>query len=298
MNVMEQHKLCRLCGTIIKTRSGFPVKLNSKINYCSIICSSRARWGVGKSGICKRCGKVTRLRTSYEKKGFCTRVCYEESVGGFIKRNKSINLNCENCGKDYNPRWYKLTKFCSPQCAAIFREKRNNSIKQQVIITCLWCKKQRKSTDRDQKFCNGTCSLKYLADKRIGTKRPYEERLLISKRKMGVNNPSWRGGVTVGRIKLINTIEYKDWRRAVFERDNYTCVECFKRGSVLNADHIVPWWQNKTLRFKVSNGQTLCESCHKKKTIKELKAGWINQYTSSKKQTHINNAKLRKKVGV
>jgi hypothetical protein len=61
-----------------------------------------------------------------------------------------------------------------------------------------------------------------------------------------------------------NSIEYKTWRTAVFERDNYTCQMCFKRGGELNADHIKRQSDYPELRFDIHNGRTLCHSCHLK----------------------------------
>ena len=57
--------------------------------------------------------------------------------------------------------------------------------------------------------------------------------------------------------------EYKDWRKAVFERDRYTCQHCGKVGGELNAHHIKAWKSFPELRFEVSNGQTLCADCHR-----------------------------------
>jgi len=55
---------------------------------------------------------------------------------------------------------------------------------------------------------------------------------------------------------------YKQWRRAVFQRDNFTCQECGQHGGILNADHIMPFFLFPTLRFDVENGRTLCRACH------------------------------------
>ena len=75
----------------------------------------------------------------------------------------------------------------------------------------------------------------------------------------------WKGGITPINLKIRQSIEYKQWRKAVFERDNYTCVQCGdSRGGNLNADHIKPFAYYPELRFELTNGRTLCVDCHKK----------------------------------
>lgn len=56
---------------------------------------------------------------------------------------------------------------------------------------------------------------------------------------------------------------YTDWRLSVFERDKYTCQRCKKRGGILNAHHIKSYKDFPNLRYELSNGVTLCETCHK-----------------------------------
>lgn len=60
------------------------------------------------------------------------------------------------------------------------------------------------------------------------------------------------------------TRQYKDWRTAVFQRDDYTCQMCSKRGGELQADHELPFALFPDLRFEVLNGRTLCKACHLK----------------------------------
>lgn len=69
--------------------------------------------------------------------------------------------------------------------------------------------------------------------------------------------------------EIRNTKEYKEWRTAVFERDNYTCQNCFQVGGSLQAHHIKPFAEYESLRFEITNGLTLCVDCHKESHKKE-----------------------------
>lgn len=60
------------------------------------------------------------------------------------------------------------------------------------------------------------------------------------------------------------SMEGNNWRKQVFERDNYTCKECGQIGGKLNADHIKPYCAYPDLRWDINNGRTLCVECHKK----------------------------------
>ena len=59
------------------------------------------------------------------------------------------------------------------------------------------------------------------------------------------------------------TAEYREWRRSVYERDNYTCMLCGQRGGDLNAHHIKPYALYPEHRYELDNGITLCVDCHR-----------------------------------
>lgn len=79
----------------------------------------------------------------------------------------------------------------------------------------------------------------------------------------GKNHPNWKGGVTSLNEKIRKSLEYKLWRKAIFVRDNYTCIWCGQVGGRLNADHKKPFRDYPEIRFAIDNGRTLCEDCHK-----------------------------------
>jgi 5-methylcytosine-specific restriction endonuclease McrA len=78
----------------------------------------------------------------------------------------------------------------------------------------------------------------------------------------GSKNGNWKNGATDKTILIRESTEYRHWRKAVYERDNYTCQICHKRGVRLAADHIKPFALYPELRFELDNGRTLCFDCH------------------------------------
>lgn len=71
---------------------------------------------------------------------------------------------------------------------------------------------------------------------------------------------------TVG-IEFYSTKRWKALRRSVLKRDRYTCKECRRFGN--EVDHIVPVAQDGA-RWGEDNLQTLCKSCHSRKTAQEV----------------------------
>ena len=117
-------------------------------------------------------------------------------------------------------------------------------------------------------------------------------------------NPNYKNGGKCNLNKLIRGTEnYINWRKACFERDNYTCQDCKEVGGILNVDHIKPFYiiikeflqqykqfsrvKDKLVLCKISitykpfwnldNGRTLCKSCHKVVTKKQIKEGFTWQ---------------------
>lgn len=79
----------------------------------------------------------------------------------------------------------------------------------------------------------------------------------------GEKSHMWKGDITPINARIRTSLEYKNWRRKVFERDDYTCRECGIRGGELHADHIIPFAFYPEMRFELFNGRTLCIECHK-----------------------------------
>lgn len=78
----------------------------------------------------------------------------------------------------------------------------------------------------------------------------------------GDKNPMWKGGAKTN-LDIRRSTEYQVWRKAIFEKDDYTCVLCGKRGGKLIADHHpYPFHAFPDKRFDISNGRTLCIKCN------------------------------------
>ena len=94
----------------------------------------------------------------------------------------------------------------------------------------------------------------------------------------GDKSPSWRGGRTPIIRAIRNSPSIKNWRMAVFERDNYTCQMCTERGGKLEAHHIHPVRDHKNdlVMYDVGNGITLCKKCHN--TTKRREKEWVEYF--------------------
>ena len=105
----------------------------------------------------------------------------------------------------------------------------------------------------------------------------------------GEKNKWWKGGITPLEHLIRTSFEYKEWRNLIYKRDYWTCQECRKKENPIQAHHkksfsiilqeflkeysqFSPIEDKETLVrlaityapfWDISNGQTLCEHCHK-----------------------------------
>ena len=95
--------------------------------------------------------------------------------------------------------------------------------------------------------------------------------------KYGKDSHWWKGGVATLQNSVRNAGKYKQWRMAVYERDNYACQKC-DGGRNLKAHHIKTFSEirkengfknvKEALKceelFDIDNGMTVCGDCHNK----------------------------------
>ncbi len=125
-----------------------------------------------------------------------------------------------------------------------------------------------------QLHCSLKCANRDIADTRRGIANPKTSRygkdnFFFGKDFRGAKNGNWKGGITPANTLIRGSAEFKQWRDAVFERDNWTCQKCGAKSGkgkevYLEGHHIKSFAKYPELRFEVSNGQTLCLTCHKK----------------------------------
>ena len=78
----------------------------------------------------------------------------------------------------------------------------------------------------------------------------------------GKNNPNWKGGITPKNQLDRKSIKYKEWRKKVFKKDDYTCQGCDIKGGYLEPHHLIAWAHYPKYRYESWNGQTACKPCH------------------------------------
>lgn len=80
----------------------------------------------------------------------------------------------------------------------------------------------------------------------------------------GENHPNWNPNLTEKeRSEGRNYSEYLEWRKRVYERDNYTCQISGIRDGKINAHHLNDYANHPDQRVQISNGITLNVNVHK-----------------------------------
>lgn len=124
-------------------------------------------------------------------------------------------------------------------------------------------------------YCSIVCSLKNLHRvNKGGNLGSFNFR-----RQKKENHPNWKGGITPLKKLIRGLVEYKEWRMEIFVRDGFRCAICgLGKSGQMNVDHypnsfayILSENSIKSLDeakhceelWDISNGRTLCISCHK-----------------------------------
>ena len=269
---------------------------------------------------CKECG--IRLKTKHPRKnrtGFCNK-CVQKHAEP--EKNK-LTKQCKTCKRDFpakrNTKLFCTTKcnvkfhglrFQKPE---LFKRQhpllitRGVKPRRGTIGTCKLCGKERylfpRETHQKNIFCSKEHLIKYIKKNSFNfpcsicrsaiftqpAQLKYRARSTCSKECRSILSrkraEERRVGYTKHQLDRIARYspEAERWRQAIFERDNFTCRACLRRGGYLEADHIKPWAYFPELRYTLSNGRTLCRPCHDKTKVgaKKMREMWGKKNTDT-----------------
>lgn len=185
--------------------------------------------------VCSKCGKEKKKVSSSGNDGLCGKC---RSYANRKKYDKRKNKPCPGCGK-------------------------------LIINTSSLCHSCNQKGERNRIYKDGSCTStgRFCIDCGKEIKTPKAKRCSECHFKnfpKGEDSPQYKDGRSMNRI--FKSPEYIQWRIDVMTRDNNTCQMCgfFGKNRVgLQAHHILPRRDYQELKFVVSNGITLCKSCHK-----------------------------------
>jgi len=198
---------------------------------------------------CIICGKAFFAKKDCKTRNqlYCSSECYGKSLIG--KKATGKQLECLKLGRYGHPNSLKGIPRKKEICEKISESKKGKPLSD----------KHRNALSKVKKGK----PIKHFVENReeINKKLSKVFRGKPQPNLRGTKHWNWKGGETKENAKIRNSLEMKQWRRAVFERDNYICQICFKRGGRLVADHIKPFSLFPELRFELSNGRTICRDC-------------------------------------
>ncbi len=159
---------------------------------------------------------------------------------------RTYSFKCENCGIQVNKSQGK--RFCSNKCRGnILKGSKHPNFG--IKLT-----KKRKEQIRQEML------VQYKTGKRI----PYQ----LGKpqyKVRGSKHHNWKGGVTGLDQTLRSRIEFRVWRRQVFEQQENKCVNCGETDITLLVAHHIKYFKDyPELAYDPKNGIILCRRCHPK----------------------------------
>lgn len=174
-----------------------------------------------------------------------------KGFGGFSKtieqeERRRKNISNSNRGRRLRPESI-IKRTETRRKNGFWKDKKLTAEKKSKTLKISWTKEKReKQSKKMQKYS-----------------RRYSEE------KKGEKSHLWKGGVYSKNKTIRKQMDFRLWRKAVFERDNYTCQKCNIRNKTglgrtveLHPHHIFNFSEYESLRFDTDNGITLCKECH------------------------------------
>lgn len=166
-----------------------------------------------------------------------------DGYGVFVKKpGARVEKNCPICGVAFMA-WVnrpRPTKTCSRVCMGKLRQQEHREDRICRECGCAFTVQlgHLRQDPRRGRYCSVVC-------RNTGKVKDHESRPLNPRYK---NEAHLKGD--------------KDWKRAVREKDGYTCQRCGKYDPYIHAHHVNPRSQRPDLIRDVANGKCLCASCH------------------------------------
>lgn len=119
----------------------------------------------------------------------------------------------------------------------------------EITLICKQCGEEYSkppSVSERSNFCSNKCWGRWMSDNWTGE-----------------NNPGWNPNTTRDqRLRSRNYPEYRQYVKAVMERDDYTCCVCGKRGDKMQVHHLYSYSDYPEYQLNVDFGRTICEGEH------------------------------------
>ena len=184
--------------------------------------------------------------------------------------HKKISITCPNCGVVFERYFFKFKQtgsFLCQKCSIVDKLSLTMDIgtKNNKLTIIAQSDKSGKSICKCD--CGNTTEV-FNKDFRSGRVKSCgclrsENMKKHAVHLTGSEHGMWKGGVTSERQSLMTKKLYKDWKLAIFEHDNFTCLKCNCKND-LNTHHIFNYNDNKEKSLDLDNGVTLCGKCHRK----------------------------------
>jgi len=260
-------RICQACG---KRFYVYPSRIKKGTGkYCSVECAIRGQYKERIRRTCQNCSKTFYiLNANVRKKDggkYCSNECKHEA-----HRNR-VKLICQVCKKNFSAKPSDNRKYCSNKCRGLARRTR-------IKLVCEWCDIGFESEiGTIRKYCSRKCYQAALLQRQRSIvcencggefavppsrfKRGSVQFCSIECKNItlrGEKHPSWTGGSFEPYDERFND----EFKKAIRERDKYTCQICAESGC--HVHHIDYDKQNTT----IENCITLCVACHSKTNYK------------------------------
>lgn len=276
----KQDYICLTCNTQFKPKN--PKKPNK---FCCMACYrvyqktpayttdyNRPSRTDLKPVPCANCEKKVVRNPSTKRNGekadkvYCDRKCYDEHRK---KLQQVVVAQCKYCDSDI-PANNQGKVYCSIVCRnkGVRPEPRPCIVCDAVFDPIKYDKARGGYVRRGEaKTCSAACFSDFM-------KNNQDRKDKISAAFTGDKHPNWQGGVSHTSTDFRGS-NWRLLRNKVMKRDKYQCQHCginkdeqMKRyNRMFSINHIVPFHQlsgNTVAANKMSNLETLCDSCHTK----------------------------------